>query len=350
MTRLKKIFGLAEAILLLFTACLGSHAQESRVPDSGSPGVQTFPLAGTQDLEERNVKVEAVEYKGRKAVRVAPLGQTEGLAFLRAAEFADGTIEADVALKVTTPAGVRNPGFIGIVFRSRPDARHYEMFYIRPGNSGAADQAMRNHSAQYVASPDFGWYKLRRAWPWVYEAYTELQPETWTPIKIEVEGRRAKLYVNGAQNPALVVDGLKGEDLKGGVGLWASSGQESYFSNVRIHHAKRQPIENGGEADGTWEVKYATDSGNFSGLLKLQRQGGAVSGTASGLLGPDVPVAGTWRNGYLELAFQGSWSGPGGDTGAAAASLAGWIDGSAAKGRVSISGRADGVWTAAKKE
>ena len=346
----RKISRAAGGIFLLFTSCIGSRAQESRVPDSGSPGVQTFPLAGTQDLEEHNVKVEAVEYKGRKAVRVALTGRTEGLAFLRGTEFSDGTIEADVALKVNTPPGIRNPGFIGIAFRSRPDAIHYDLFYIRPGNSGAADQAMRNHSVQYVAKPDFDWYKLRRAWPWLYEAYADLQPETWTPIKIEVEGRRARLYVNGAANPELVVDGLKGEDLKGGVGLWVSSGQENYFSNVRISHAKRQPIENGGEADGTWEVKYATDSGNYSGVLKLHRDGVTVSGTASGLLGSDLPVAGTWRNGYLELAFRGTWSGPGGDTGAATASLAGWIDGSAAKGRVSISGRADGVWTATRKE
>jgi hypothetical protein len=346
-----KISRAAGGIFLLFTACLGFHAQESRVPDSGSQGVQTFPLSGTQDLEERNVKVEAVEYKGRKAVRVTPPAPpSQGLALLRGTEFADGAIEADVAVKVTTPPEIRNPGFIGIAFRARQDGRHYEQFFLRPGNSGSADQVQRNHSVQYASKPDFDFFKLRRPWPSVYEAYADLQLETWTRIKIEVQGRVAKLYVNGAANPVLVVDGLKGEDLKGGVGLWAGAGQESYFSNVRITHAKRQPIENGGEAGGTWEVKYASDSGNFSGRLRLHRDGATVSGTASGLLGSDVPVAGTWRNGYLELTFRGTWSGPGGDPGAATASLAGWVDGRAAKGRVSISGRADGVWTATRKE
>ena len=58
------------------------------------------------------------------------------------------------------------PGFIGIVFRARPDASHYEMFYLRPGNSLSEDQAMRNHSVQYVSAPGFDWYKLRREWPW----------------------------------------------------------------------------------------------------------------------------------------------------------------------------------------
>ena len=342
----------AGAIFLLFTACLSSHAQQSRAADSGS-GVQTFPLAGPEDLEGRNMKLEAVEYKGRKAVRITmerQQQQYEGLTLLRGTEFADGAIEADVAVKVNTPPGIRNPGFIGIGFRARSDARHYEMFFLRPGNSGSEDQIQRNHSVQYVSKPDFDFFKLRRPWPSVYEAYADLQPETWTRVKIEVQGRLAKLYVNGAANPVLVVDGLKGEELKGGVGLWAGAGQESYFSNVRITHTKRQPIENGGDPDGAWEVKCATDSGNLSGLLKLHRDGATVSGTASGLLGTDLPLAGTWRNGYLELAIRGNWSGPGGDPGAATANLAGWIDGSAAKGRVSISGRADGVWAATRKE
>jgi hypothetical protein len=51
----------------------------------------------------------------------------------------------------------------------RPDASHYELFYLRPGNSEAGDQAMRNHAVQYVSEPGFGRYRLRREWPWVYD-------------------------------------------------------------------------------------------------------------------------------------------------------------------------------------
>src|SRR5207249_5233207 len=100
-----------------------------------------------------------------------------------------GTIEADIALKITTPPGVRMPGFVGIAFRARPDASRYELFYLRPGNSHAEDQAMRNHVVQYTPEPDYGWYKLRREWPRVYESHAELQTETWTKVKIEVKGR-----------------------------------------------------------------------------------------------------------------------------------------------------------------
>ena len=297
---------------------------------------------------EHKVRLKAVEYKGRKAVLLTRESEGEGLAILRSSPFADGTIEADVAVRLTTPAGARNPGFIGLAFRSRPDALHYDLFYLRPGNSQAWDQAMRNHSTQYVASPDFDWFKLRRMWPGVYETYADLQLETWTPIKIEVAGRRASLYVNGARHPVLVVDGLKGEDLEGAVGLWGSAGQESYFSNVRITHVKRQPIRNEGEVAGTWEFKYASDAGDYTFVMNLRREGDSVSGTASGLLGSDLPVSGSWRSGYLELAFRGTW--PQRDSGEALARLSGWIDGTSARGRLSVSGRADGVWTASKKE
>jgi hypothetical protein len=162
----------------------------------------------------------------------------------------------------------------------------------------------------------------------------------------ENRGRGPKLYVNGAPKPELVVDGLKGEDLTGGIGLWAAGGQDSYFSNARITHAKPQAVENGSDATGTWDIQYGI--GRFSGALKLHRDGATVSGTASGLLGTDVPVTGTWRNGYLEIAFHGAL--PGSDPGGVTASLAGWIDGNSAKGRLTISGQADNTWTATSRE
>jgi hypothetical protein len=338
---------LRNPFLALTLACSGLHAQSSQV--------QTFPLSGAQDLEARNVKVESAEYKGRKAIRITlpdPPVPGPHLTFLRGVDFADGTIEADVAAKVTqiTPPGLpKAPGFIGIAFRSRSDANHYELFYLRPGNAGSSDQLQRNHSVQYVAIPDFDWYKLRKSWPAVYETYVDLEPEAWTKMKIEVAGRQAKLYVNSAPRPVLVVDGLKGEDLTGGIGLWPGGGQENYFSNVRITHAKPQAVENGSDATGTWDIQYGP--GRPSGSLTLHRDGATVSGTASGLLGTDVPVTGTWRNGYVEITFHGALPGPNSDPGGVTANLAGWIDGNSAKGRLTIVGRADdGTWTATRRE
>ncbi len=300
---------------------------------------QTFALNDTKDLVLLNVKAEATEYKGRKAVRLTKDTEKDGFALLRGTDFQDGTIEGDIALRITTPPAVRMPGFVGIAFRARPDASRYELFYLRPRNSRSDDQAMRNHSVQYASEPDFGWYKLRREWPWVYEAHAELQPETWTKVTIEVKGRSANLYLNGSEQPSLVVEGLKGEDLRGGIALWAYQGEEAYFSNFRITSSVPLPVKNGSDASGTWQVKCSSD-----------RDGSKVTGTWSGDLGNVRPITGTWRNGYVELTFNAEW--PIDDKGAvtaAVATLAGWIDSDSAGGRMKVDGRADGRWTATRK-
>jgi hypothetical protein len=240
------------------------------------------------------------------------------------------------------------------VHQTTPEAgAGYELFYVRPGNSKNDDQSRRNHSVQYANEPNFGWYKLRREWPSVYEAYAELEPEVWTNIRIEVRGRAAKLFLNRAEKPSLVVDGLKGENLRGAVALWGYSGEESYFSKVRITNLTAGPLENGGDVRGSWDFSYLSDAGNFKGSLEVTRDGNVLKGSCSGVLGENRPVLGTWRNGYVELSFGGEWPGPDGPSVKAAgatAILAGWIDGDSAKGRMKVEGIADGTWTAMRKK
>ena len=314
--------------------------------------LQVFPLHDANGLIAPKVKTEAVNYLGRKSVRLTMEGADhDGLALLPGTDFQDGVIEADIALRNTTPPEVKRPGFIGIAFRVSPDASRYEVFYLRPGNSDAPDQAKRNHSVQYVSEPAFGWYRLRREWPSVYESYAELALETWTKVRIEVAGRMAKLYVNGSAKPSLVVDGLKGEDLHGAVGLWGYTDQESYFSNVRITPAKAQNVTNGSDAVGSWEMRYSSDAVGLEASMELHREGNKLSGTWTGPLGENRAITGIWRNGYVELSFMGEWPKdvPDGAPGPVNAFLAGWIDGDSGKGRMRVEGHADGTWLATRK-
>jgi len=346
MSRSVRISVASGIVLLLLSAVHVAGAQEVRNIDPAAPTSQSFALTDTKDLVEQGVKAEAVEYRGRRAVRLTSQAES-GFAFVSGTQFHDGTIEVEIATKVTTPLGVRMPGFTGIAFRARPDASRCELFYLRPGNSRADDQAMRNHSVQYSSEPGFGWEKLRRQWPSIYEAYADLQLDEWTKVKIEVRGRQARLYVNGSANPSLVVDGLKGEDLQGAIALWGYAGEEAYFSNLRISNAKPELLENGGEAAGTWDVKYASDAGQYAGTMKLVREDSTLVGIWSGAFGPDQQVSGTWRDGYVELTFSGTWPE---QPGAVTATLAGWIDGDSAKGRMKVEGRADGRWSALRKK
>ena len=316
-------------------------------------GVQSFPLTSVAGLAAPGTKIEAVNYLGRNCVRVTAGDEKgAGLVLLPGTDFQDGTIEAEIALKATVPPGVRFPGFVGIAFRVRPDASHYELFYLRPGNSEAADQAMRNHAVQYVSEPDFDWYILRRQWPWVYESHAELAMETWTKVRIEVAGRAAKLYLNGSAKPTLVVDGLKGEDLHGAIGLWGYSGEEAYFSNVTIAPSTPQNLKNGSDIAGKWQMHYASDTGPLDATMELHRDGSKVTGTWSGPLGQGRAITGTWRNGYVELSFPCEWPKEAGigAPGPVNTLLTGWIDGDSAKGRMRVEGRSDGVWTAKRSE
>ncbi len=332
------------SFLVLLSAGIFAAAQQ--------PGTTSAPrsiaLTDTANLISRGAKTEVVEYKGRKALHIITQPERgSGITLLKDVDFRDGTIEVDIAAKVTTPPGVRMPGFIGIGFRARPDASRYELFYIRPNNSRSEDQAMRNHSVQYSSEPNFGWEVLRRQWPMVYESYTDLQPAEWTKVKIEVHGRRATLYLNGSPNPSLVVDGLKGEDLHGGIVLYSFVGEEAYYSNLKITPAAPEPIKNGGEATGTWDVAFNTDAGRFKGTMTLTRDNTRLAGTWSGELGNDVPVTGTWRDGYVELTFTGTWPD---NKASAPIRLAGWIDDDSAHGRMKMEGYAEGQWTAQRQK
>jgi hypothetical protein len=323
-----------------------------RAAGQTSPRVQEFPLTDTHGLVAMGTTVEPAEFLGRKAVRLLSGPQGGSVAMLSGTDFQDGIIEADVAVKILTPPAVRMPGFIGLGFRATPDGSNYDQFYIRPRNATADDQAMRNHAAQYTAEPRYGWYQLRRDWPWVYEAHADLKVEAWTHMRIEVAGRAAKLYLNGSGEPTLIVDGLKGENLRGGVLLFGYQGEEAYFSSVRITNMPPQAVRNGSDPSGTWQVKVAMDAGVLDGTLRLDRNGGVVSGTWSGTLAPNATVTGTWRDGYVELSFPVDWPKAAGigTPGPAIATLAGWIDGESGKGRGKIEAHADGIWTATKKQ
>ncbi len=332
--------------LLLLAATLTPCLAQGNAATTAAP--QSFALADTSSLSVTGGKAEPVEYLGRKAVRLTTTAESDIFAFVNGSAIQDGSIEADIAVRITTPPGVRMPGFTGIAFRARPDGSHYDMFYLRPRNSAAEDQSMRNHSVQYVAKPGFDWYPLRRQWPWVYEAWADLKPETWTHVRIEVHGRSARLFLNGSENPSLIVNGMKGEDLKAGVALWGYPGEESYFSNLRITPAPAAPLCNCGEAAGSWHVAFATDYGRFEGSMDLHRDGSAVSGTWSGAFGDNHPVTGRWRDGYVELTFSGEWKDE--NPGPVIVRIAGWIDGDGGSGRVAMDGRADGQWTAERKK
>lgn len=196
------------------------------------------PLAAQRAdrLDGRNVSIAETTFKGRSAIRVtaAPEAQNAAsYAVVKDVSFRDGTIEVDVAGQPGARAGSGARGFIGIAFRLQGDGA-YEYIYLRPTNGRADDQVRRNHSTQYSSHPDFDFARSRQEAPEKYESYVDLEPGVWTKYKIEVEGRTARLYVHGAEQPCLIVNDLKLEPRGGSVALWVGPGTEGYFANLKI--------------------------------------------------------------------------------------------------------------------
>lgn len=185
------------------------------------------------------VTASELEYKGKKAIALQetpnPGGNEKTLALVKNVDFHNGTIEAEISGQPRANSGGGARGFVGIAFRVQTDTSKLELFYIRPTNGRADDQVRRNHSTQYVSLPGFPWPKLRKETPEKYEAYADMVPGEWTKIRIEVKDETAKLFVNGATQPTLIVNDLKqGKDLRGSVGLWIGPGTLGHFTNLTI--------------------------------------------------------------------------------------------------------------------
>ncbi|MEZ2440264.1 hypothetical protein AB6805_00980 [Chitinophaga sp. RCC_12] len=185
------------------------------------------------------VTVRQSDYKGKNALALQMTNTAineKTVALLKNTDFHNGTIEATISGQPQVNAGEGARGFIGIAFRVSKDTSKMELFYIRPTNGRANDQVRRNHSTQYVSLPGYPWDRSREETPGKYEAYADMMPAEWIKVKIEVKDETAKFYVNGAEQPTLIVNDLKqGKDLRGSIGLWIGPGTLGYFTDVSIH-------------------------------------------------------------------------------------------------------------------
>jgi hypothetical protein len=257
MTKLQRV--LVAGPMLAFLIAAGgpivgdSSANNTRDERANKERASTLPLNSLAGLEVQSIREDGVDpvktkadvatYRGRRAVRVVngdgltatgtPAG-AQAIAIVKASDFKDGTIEADVVGLPREGAPPTTRGFVGIAFHVQDHGSRYESIYLRMQNGRADDQLQRNHSTQYVSQPDFTWQRLRKENPGVYESYVDLKPSAWTRIKIVVAGNRARLYVNGADQPCLIVNDLKLGETHGQVALWTGSNSKAYFSNLIV--------------------------------------------------------------------------------------------------------------------
>ncbi len=202
---------------------------------------QSFPLNSTKNLEFVNVKGTVVQHQGKTALRVicdkksTESEELETMVVIPGIGFRDGIIEVEVSGEPLPEAFAQARGFVGIAFRvNKENSSQYECFYLRPSNGRANIQAQRNHSIQYISHPEYPWYRLREETPEMYESYVDLVPGKWTRIKIEVSGSMAKLYVDDAKQPSLIVNDLKHGESGGTIALWQHVSTLAHYRNLTV--------------------------------------------------------------------------------------------------------------------
>ncbi|GAB3175579.1 family 16 glycoside hydrolase [Telluribacter humicola] len=193
----------------------------------------------TQVLHSNNFKAQnrqatALTSESKKAIHLdAKPGA--GIIWLNDVEFSNGEIEFDVRGK-----DVLQQSFPGIAFHGK-DLEAYDAIYFRPFNFRADDPVRRSHSVQYISMPGYDWPKLRSEFPDKYEQPLANAPDPngWFHVKVVVASPKVSVFVNGAEQPSLVVDKLSTRQT-GSVGLWVGNNSEGDFANLTITPAAGQ--------------------------------------------------------------------------------------------------------------
>ncbi len=251
----KALLKIAGAVLTVCFSLVAVRAGASQTEDPIKPSqatrsmaldsldgveIKAVPEAGAQPVQ---VKADIADYNGRRSLHVlnddSTMGSSgpsggESLAIIKDTDFKNGTIEVDLVGMPRQGSNTQSRGFVGIAFRIQGNGEKFENFYLRFTNGRVDDQLRRNHSTQYTSFPAFSWFRLRQENPGVYESYVDIEEKAWTTVKIVASGTKAMLYVNGADQPCLIVNDLKLGETHGRVGLWTGSDTEAYFSNLRI--------------------------------------------------------------------------------------------------------------------
>jgi sugar lactone lactonase YvrE len=196
--RLRSLHLLLPALLVTVLVPAGARAQQLESVPFDSP---RWRLSGGV----------VTEYLGRPCLK--------GSALLPDVAFHDGIIEVDMAV-----TGQRS--YPGILFRMQ-DEQNGERFYVRPHRAGLYPDAL-----QYtpVINGDSPWQ--------LYSGEGCTAPvvfprDRWVRVRLEVGGEQARVYIDGAPEPALLVPHLRHGQSAGWIGLMGPNDGTAYYADFR---------------------------------------------------------------------------------------------------------------------
>lgn len=142
-----------------------------------------------------------------------------GSAYLPNIAFENGVIEYDVMLD-----GSR--GYPGITFRAT-SLHDYEHLYMRP------HAGLRTDGLQYAPAfgPGSDWQLYHGPG---YTASIAMPTGRWIHIRVEILGRRARVFYDGGAEPVLVIDDLKHDPVAGPVGFRSAPDFSARFADFQV--------------------------------------------------------------------------------------------------------------------
>lgn len=211
------------AILLLIHFNASSFSQTVKVID-------VHKLARHKGLTVFNRELSVIKEENFSGIRLSK-AEGEGIAWIKGVDFSNGVLEFDVRGE-----NVRQHSFVGIAFHAENDST-FDAIYLRPFNFKDPGETARSHSIQYISLPDFTWRVLRGKFPDKYEHAIEPapDPDSWVRVRVVVKNSMISTYINGNENPTLVVEKLTSLH-HGSIGFYVADTSGGDFANLTITH------------------------------------------------------------------------------------------------------------------
>jgi hypothetical protein len=213
-----------KAIYTLFIAIVLSNASFAQKP-------KRFDLFKAQldgNLKVVNRSMKSLT-QGDKTFLQLSEGKGEGLVWLPLEGIKNGVVHIEMRGQ-----DVFQKSFIGIAFNGQNDST-FEAVYCRPFNFYAADSVRHIHAIQYISHPTFTWKKLRdeRNAQFEKEIKNAPHPDGWFTMKLVIEDKTVKAYINQATQPALVVPRLTDAKM-GKFGIFVGDGAGGDFRYLTV--------------------------------------------------------------------------------------------------------------------
>ncbi len=155
----------------------------------------------------------------------------EGLVWIDGVSFSTGTIEVELKGQ-----DVFQRSFVGIAFHGANDST-FEAVYFRPFHFRSDDPVRKGRRVQYISLPEHPWQVLREQFPGAFENSVDPapDPDAWFRTRIVVTAKDISVFVNGADEPCLIVRSMSSRS-NGRVGLYTADRSGGAYHRLSISH------------------------------------------------------------------------------------------------------------------